>query len=662
MGTFGAIGGGFVRDGREQRVLSGALHYFRVRPEQWEHRLRMLRAMGLNTVETYVPWNLHEPRPGTFARLEELTAFLDLAASLGLDAIVRPGPYICAEWDNGGLPSWLTGAAALRAPVSRVSGAGSLGFPAGALPGALPGAVDEAAASAAGDEATNGRAAVSRALDDAAAAVGGPPSGAGGAVIGGAVIGGVTAGGAVTGGTAASGAAGGGEAGGGEAEAVAVRGIRCADPGFLRAVDAWFDALIPLIAQRQVTRGGNVIMVQVENEYGSYGTDAGYLRHLADGLVRRGIDVPLFTSDGPTERMLTHGTVPGVLATVNFGSDPEAAFKTFAEYRPQDPLFCMEFWCGWFDHWDGEHVTRDPDDAADTLARILDAGASVNIYMAHGGTNFGTWAGANRAGEEHRGALLADVTSYDYDAPIDERGAPTEKFWRFREVLARYGTPDELPELPPVLQPCRVELPETLRLFAFLDKGEAVRAPMPLTFEELGLRHGLVLYRTDTTGDVSIDGLADRVQVFGSDLLVESLGRTNYGPLLGERKGITGAVRQGQFVVHGFDMYPFDVDSIEGLPWGATGPDLGPVFSRGYLEVDEPRDTFVEVHGSRGYLWVNGFLLGRWNQAGPQRRLYLPWPLLREGRNEIVVLDLESAITCVDMCTEAMPPSTRRSG
>jgi beta-galactosidase len=565
MGTFGAIGGGFVRDGREQRVLSGALHYFRVRPEQWEHRLRMLRAMGLNTVETYVPWNLHEPRPGTLVRLEELADFLDLAGHLGLDAIVRPGPYICAEWDNGGLPSWLTGSIA--------------------------------------------------------------PAGFG--------LGGV---------------------------GVPVRGIRCADSGYLAAVDAWFDVLIPLIAQRQVTRGGNVIMVQVENEYGSYGSDAGYLRHLADGLVRRGIEVPLFTSDGPTDRMLTNGTVPGVLATVNFGSEPEAAFKTFRAHRESDPLFCMEFWCGWFDHWGGEHVTRDPADAADTLARILEAGASVNIYMAHGGTNFGTWAGANRAGEDHRGELKADVTSYDYDAPIDERGAPTEKFWLFREVLASYGTPDELPELPQMLEPGPVELPEALRLFAFLDQREPVRAPMPLTFEELGLSHGLVLYRTGAKGDITIDGLADRVQVFGGDLLVESMGRVNYGPRVGEPKGITGAVRQGQYVVHGFEMYPFDVNDIGGLPWGTTGSDGGPVFTRGHIDVDEPRDAYVEVGGSGGYLWVNGFLLGRYSTAGPQRRLYVPWPVLRQGRNEIVVLDLETEVTSVDMCTEAMPPNTRRSG
>lgn len=565
---FDVIGGGFVRDGLEHRVLSGAFHYFRVRPEQWRHRLRMLRAMGLNTVETYVPWNLHEPHPGEFAQLEQVTEFLSAAAEEGLDAIVRPGPYICAEWDNGGLPAWLTGQPGIR--------------------------------------------------------------------------------------------------------------LRCMDERYLAAVDAWFDRLIPLIAEHQITHGGNVVMVQVENEYGSYGSDFQYLRHLADGLVRRGIDIPLFTSDGPADHMLTNGTIPGILATVNFGSDPSLNFATFRRYRDKDPLFCMEFWCGWFDHWGNEHVTRDPADAADTLARILEAGASVNIYMAHGGTNFGTWAGANRPGDFHLGSLKADITSYDYDAPIDERGGPTEKFWLFREVLSHYHTPIEVPPLPPLLEPCGVELTETLRLFDVLETVTPVKSAHPLSFEELELSHGLVLYRTGIPGpraeyQLAIDGLADRAQVFVEgqqvavldetnaavdvavpgewariDLLVESMGRVNYGPKVGERKGITGAVRHDQMFVHGFLSYPMRLDTIEDLPWGATGSQIGPVFSRGSLELDEPRDTFISIPGgTKGYVWVNGFLLGRYWNIGPQHSLYLPWPLLRQGRNEIVVLDLDGSVSRV---------------
>ncbi|WP_020520836.1 glycoside hydrolase family 35 protein [Catelliglobosispora koreensis] len=562
MGTFEVNGGGFVRDGREHRVLSGALHYFRVRPQQWRHRLGMLRAMGLNTVETYVPWNLHEPKPGEFALLNDLPAFLEAAAQGGLDAIVRPGPYICAEWDNGGLPSWLTGQPGIR--------------------------------------------------------------------------------------------------------------IRCLDERYLSAVDSWFDQLIPLVAEHQVTRGGNVIMVQVENEYGSYGSDQAYLRHLADGLTRRGIDVPLFTSDGPEDFMLTGGTIPGVLATVNFGSEPEQAFKTFRGYRESDPLFCMEFWCGWFDHWGNEHVTRDPADAADTLKRMLDAGASVNIYMAHGGTNFGLWAGANRPGADHLGVLKADVTSYDYDAPIDERGGPTEKYWKFREVLQTYAAqplPD-VPELPPLLPEQTVTLTETLPLLTVLQQVPATASGMPLSFEDLGVHHGVVLYRTAVPGPrasypLTADGLDGIAHVFSDghklatldetaptlpfdvpaqerevSLLVESMGRVNYGPLTGESKGLKG-LRHGQQFVHGFTAHPLALEDISALPWELAAETEGAAFSRGTIELTEPRDTFVEIpHGTKGYVWVNGFALGRYWNIGPQQRLYLPWPLLCQGRNEIVVLDL----------------------
>lgn len=574
MHRFDVTPSGFVLDGRPIQVLSGALHYFRVLPEQWPHRLRMLRAMGLNCVETYVPWNLHEPEPGVYHDVEALGEFLTRAAEAGLHAIVRPGPYICAEWENGGLPAWLTGRDDVR--------------------------------------------------------------------------------------------------------------LRCLDEPYLEAVDRWFDRLIPLIAEHQVTRGGNVLMVQVENEYGSYGSDRAYLRDLADGLVRRGIDVPLFTSDGPEAHMLSGGSLPGVLATVNFGSDPEGAFAALAELRPQDPPFCMEYWCGWFDHWGERHTTRDPADAADVLDRMLAAGASVNVYMAHGGTNFGTWAGANRGGPEHSGEYGPTITSYDYDAPIDERGAPTEKFRLFREVLSRYAT-EPLPEVPepaPLLEPGEIRLSESLRLFDVLDvlSPDPVAAPTPPTFEQLGLTHGLVLYRTALPGPrpalpLTLDGLADRAHVFldgklaavldedrpvlevdvpgerrAVDVLVESMGRVNYGPLVGERKGIVKGIRHALQWVHGYEVHPVDLAGVGGLPWErAEGPDAslpagGPVFHRGFFEVDTPADGWIHPAGwGKGYLWVNGFCLGRYWSRGPQGSLYLPWPLLRPGRNEVVVLELDGA-------------------
>ncbi|MFI6319121.1 beta-galactosidase family protein [Nonomuraea sp. NPDC050556] len=553
MRQFAIEGGTFRLDGQEFRVLSGALHYFRVLPEQWRHRLRMLRAMGLNTVETYVPWNLHEPRSGEFQRMDELGAFLDAAAEEGLLAIVRPGPYICAEWDNGGLPSWLTGR------------------------------------------------------------------------------------------------------------------LRTSDPEYLAYVDRFFGELLPSVAERQVTRGGNVIMVQIENEYGSYGSDQAYLRHLADELIGHGIEVPLFTSDGPADYYLTGGTLPGALATVNFGSEPEKAFATLREFRPDDPLFCMEFWCGWFDHWGHEHHRRDPADAADTLERILAAGGSVNVYMAHGGTNFGTWAGANRH-EEHR----PTVTSYDYDAPIDERGAPTEKFWLFREVFSQYNAdiPD-VPETPAALPSSTLAITGSVRLRDTL--GEASLWPTPPTFEELGLEHGLVLYGTRVPGPrqpykLTVDGLHDRAHLFVDgeltavlerdveapvveiggpaeiELLVESMGRTNYGPKLGEGKGILGGILHTQQYLNGVSAVPIPVDDISKLVFepGFTGEPRS--YFRAALEVAEPGDAFLALPGwGKGYVWVNGFLLGRYWERGPQRTLYVPAPLLRAGTNELVVLELDRA-------------------
>ena len=561
------------------------MHYFRVHPRQWRERLTALRGMGLSTVETYVAWNLHEPRRGKFRfdGIADLERFLELADDVGLEAIVRPGPYICAEWDNGGFPAWLAADRNLR--------------------------------------------------------------------------------------------------------------LRCMDERYLAEVDRWFDELVPRIATHQQSRGGNVTMVQVENEYGSYGNDHDYLRYLADGLQARGIDVPLFTSDGPTGFMLEGGTLPDLPATVNFGSDARRAFDTqrTVRARPNEALFCMEFWNGWFDHWGTEHHVRSAADAADTLSEILGCGGSVNIYMAHGGTNFGFFAGAN-----HDGRLQPTVTSYDYDAPIAESGELTDKYWAFREVLAGYT---ELPPAPtgepsPRLRPAVFTLDEECAMLDHLTEPATI-SPYPVTIEDLGYQHGLMLYRTTVRGPreslpLRIDGLADRaiVLVDGNhladldrdqdtevqlpelgpagcriEILVDILGRVNYGPLLGERKGITGGVRHGQQYLFGWECLPIPTDDPERRPWrfdserpapddrtypaggapeAATGsPTGGPVFRRGTLRVDAPADGFLALPGwNRGAVWVNDFCLGRFWNVGPQRTLYLPAPVLRAGANQVVALEL----------------------
>ncbi|MGW6458240.1 beta-galactosidase [Streptomyces sp. NPDC055078] len=562
----------FLVDGRPVRLLSGALHYFRVHEEQWGHRLAMLRAMGLNCVETYVPWNLHEPAPGEYSDVPALGRFLDAAEAAGLWAIVRPGPYICAEWENGGLPHWLTGRVGRRA--------------------------------------------------------------------------------------------------------------RTADSGYLGYVERWFTELLPQVVARQSDRGGPVIMVQAENEYGSYGSDAGYPLRVVDMLRRLGVTVPLFTSDGPEDHMLTGGSVPGVLATVNFGSDARDAFAALRRHRPDGPLMCMEFWCGWFAHWGEDPVVRDPADAAQTLREILELGASVNIYMAHGGTNFAGWAGANRAGPLHDGVLEPTITSYDYDAPVDEAGRPTKKYWAFREVLAAYadGPLPDVPPAPAVLPgPLDVSLPDWTPLTAVLEAlgDDETESPVPPTFEDLGVDRGLVRYRLNIPGPraplplrapglrdravVHVDGL--RAGVLSEDhdtlpdpvpgpaeveLWVESLGRVGYGPRTGEPKGLTGGVLHERQYLHGarargLRLASFTPPSVTPLPFRPPQPGA-PGLYRTTIDLPTPGDARLELPGwTRGFAWVNGFCLGRYCWTGPQLDLYLPGPVLRAGPNEVWVLELEEA-------------------
>ncbi|MFD3947897.1 beta-galactosidase family protein [Streptomyces sp. NPDC058579] len=573
MSTFAVGDEDFLLDGRPVRLLSGALHYFRVHEEQWGHRLEMLRAMGLTCVETYVPWNLYEPEPGRYGDVAALGRFLDAVAAAGMWAIVRPGPYICAEWENGGLPHWLTG------PLGRR--------------------------------------------------------------------------------------------------------VRSADAEYLGHVERWFRTLLPQVVERQIGRGGPVIMVQVENEYGSYGSDQGYLRRVAELLLDCGVEVPLFTSDGPEDHMLTGGSVPGVLATANFGSGAREAFAVLRRHQPKGPLMCMEFWCGWFDHWGKEHSVRDAEDAAAALREILECGASVNVYMAHGGTNFAGWAGANRDGGMHEGELRPTVTSYDYDAPIDEAGLPTEKFWRFREVLAAYaeGPLPEVPEPPRrIAGPVAADLAEWAPLAEVLEVlgDEESVTPMPPTFEELGVDRGLVRYRLEVPGPrqpypLVVTGLRDRAVVYVDgvragvltteeealpepvagpavvELWVESLGRVNYGPRQAEPKGITGGVRHERQYVHGVRTQGLRLDAFEAaavakVPFRPTAAEevRAPGLYRAVVEVAGPGDAALSLPGGvRGFVWVNGFCLGRYWGVGPQESLFVPGPVLREGANEVWVLELE---------------------
>ncbi len=566
----------FELDGRPHRILAGALHYFRVHPDQWADRIRKARLMGLNTIETYVAWNAHEQRPGDWradAGLD-LGRFLDLVAAEGMHAIVRPGPYICAEWDNGGLPAWL-----FRDP-------------------------------------------------------------------------GV--------------------------------GVRRFEPRYVAAVSEYLRRVYDIVVPRQVDAGGPVILVQIENEYGAYGADAAYLAELVRVTRDAGITVPLTTIDQPTPQMLRDGSLPGLHLTGSFGSRTTERLATLREFQPTGPLMCMEFWCGWFDDWGSHHHTTDAAASAAELDALLAAGGSVNVYMFHGGTNFGLTNGAN-----DKGRYAPITTSYDYDAPLDEAGNPTAKYWAFREVISRYAdVPDEVPDAavsaPELVAPLAVG-PALLEVAGRL--GDETRPERVPTCDELGHDRGIALFATRlvrggpgvlTVGEevrdrawVLLDGVP--VGVLARDaheravvlpdargelvILVEDQGRVDYGARIGEHKGLIGGVQLDGVELTGWSVRPVDLDRVPALAahGTATGVPAGPVLARGELELDAPADLFLDtLHWGKGLAWVNGFLLGRYWRRGPQRTLIVPAPVTRAGANEVVLLEFE-AIAAPEIRTLAAP-------
>ena len=559
--------GRFFLNGEPYTIISGAVHYFRTLPEYWEDRLTKLKACGFNTVETYSCWNLHERQEGVFdfSGILDIVRFIETARRLELNVILRPGPYICAEWDFGGLPSWL------------------LKYPNIAL--------------------------------------------------------------------------------------------RCNDPLYLDKVRPYYTEFLGRIRPHLCTNGGNVIMVQVENEYGSYGDDKTYLRKIVDIYRENGIDCALFTSDGTCRWMLSGGTLPELLAVANFGSHvPQIlALRDFQEDRP---LMCGEFWCGWFDHW--HEAGRDPRDPAEITREVdtfFDLGASFNFYMFHGGTNFGFWNGANHTGEQYQ----PTVTSYDYTAPLTEAGDITPLYRALKATIER-RTGKKAPEIPvrnsPKAAYGKLTLTESAPLFENLEGlSSPISAAFPKTMEEIGQDFGYILYRTTLTGPFEelplecgkihdralfyLNGKqvgvyersrgGDRVRIglgFGEtatlDILVENMGRVNYGIKLQDRKGILDGVRLGQRFHFGWEMYPLPMEDLTALSYGSAEGGACPAFLRGILTVEgAPADTFLRLDGfTKGFVQVNGFNIGRYYPvAGPQQTLYVPAPLLREGENEIVVFE-----------------------
>ncbi|MBI4891850.1 MAG: beta-galactosidase [Acidobacteria bacterium] len=451
--------------------------------------------------------------------------------------------------------------------------------------------------------------------------------------------------------------------------------VRTSDPNFLRAADSYLKRLLQEVAPLQITRGGPVVLMQVENEYGSLrppiGADKVYKDAIRKSIESAGIDIQLYTSDGSLDYMLANGTFPDLPSVVNFGGAPQQEFANFAKFRQNVPLMCGEYWCGWFDHWGEKHHTGDNKVHLAGIDWMLQRNISFNLYMVHGGTSFGYMAGANFGK-----AYQPDITSYDYDSPIDEAGRPAPKFPLFRDTIAKHLPAGEsLPALPPALP--LVEIPrfalnEQAPLFGLL--RNPVRSEKPKTFESMSSSYGFVLYRTrlegPRKGKLELKELRDYAIVFEGtrrlgaidrrlnqnslevdlsgraplQILVENMGRINFGPkIVDDYKGITESVTIDGQEQKGWEMLRFGPERIVGLQT-RPGEPTAPALHRGTFQLDALGDTFLDMRGwGKGYVWVNGRILGRYWRIGPQQTLFLPAPWLRKGENEVIVLDLEDA-------------------
>ncbi|MBQ8685546.1 MAG: beta-galactosidase [Clostridia bacterium] len=560
---FEICGKDFIKDGKRIKIISGAVHYFRNLPDTWDDIFEKMVACGFNTVETYCAWNMHEKTKGRFdfSAQYDIALFLEKAQKHGLMAIVRPGPYICAEWEFGGLPWWL------------------------------------------------------QAEEDME--------------------------------------------------------IRCLNATYIRYFERYLDELFAQIKPYLATNGGNVVMLQVENEYGHYGDDKAYLAHLVKTYRAKGIDVPLFTSDGTNEPDLLDGTTDGCLSTINFGSRVEERFQAHDSLFPDIPKMCMELWNGWFDAWgDEKHHTTDAQEYAHTVDDMLKRG-SMNAYMFIGGTNFGFTSGAN-----HYETYAPDVTSYDYDALLTECGDVTEKYCAVREVIQKY-TDKPLPPIPKNRQKCAYGQVRAVSSTKLLDNLDVLSAPVtmnaPKTMEDLGFGYGYVVYQTRLNRDYDnvkmvFDGIGDRAQIYvntrccgtiyvndstyevdvtaktGDSLSVvcENMGRTNFGPKMMYKKGIVGRCLLGYKIHFGWTAYHLPMDNLDKLSFEkGVVETAGETFYRFQFDVNgAPCDTFLRTDNfTKGFVTLNGFNLGRYWAIGPQKTLYVPASILKEGKNELIVFE-----------------------
>lgn len=547
----------------DDQFFCGEMHYPRIPREYWRARLEMAYAMGLDAVSTYVFWNLHEPVPERydFTGVCDVAGYVRLAAQCGLAVVLRPGPYVCAEWDFGGLPAWLLADPAMR--------------------------------------------------------------------------------------------------------------LRTSHESYMRPVRRWLRRLGDELAPLQRSRGGPIVAVQLENEYGAFGNDASYLQGLRTALDEAGFDEsPFYTIDQPGD--LERGALAGVgIASTFAPGDPERDLRMLRQLRPLQRPICGEYWAGWFDHWGEPHQQRDDAQQIRDVEWMTRSDCSFNIYMLSGGTNFGFTNGANGSEREPYAPV---TTSYDYLGAIDEAGRPRTKYFAFRDAIAsaRKAVPRPVPPAPQTMELAEFALTQYAPLETLL--SDARRYERPQSMEALGQSFGFTLYRTTlddpSAGLLEIDAVRDFATVMldgavcgrvdrrtGSnelnlethragatlDVLVENCGRINYGPLIGnERKGIERSIRYNGTELLGWQIFPLPLDDLSSLTFG-DGERPVPAFLRGAFDVSETHDTFFDMRGlGKGVLFVNGRNAGRYWSIGPQHALYVPGVWLRRGHNEVVVFETES--------------------
>ena len=558
----------FLLDGKPFLIKAAEMHYTRIPAEYWEHRIQMCKALGMNTICIYAFWNIHEQKEGVFdfKGQNDIAAFCRLAQKHGMYIMLRPGPYVCSEWEMGGLPWWLLKKKDIK--------------------------------------------------------------------------------------------------------------LRTNDAYFLERTKLFMNEIGKVLADLQVSRGGNIIMVQVENEYGAYATDKEYIANIRDIVKGAGFtDVPLFQCDWSST--FQRNGLDDLVWTINFGTGAniDAQFKKLQEARPNAPLMCSEFWSGWFDHWGRKHETRDAETMVSGIKDMLDRHISFSLYMTHGGTTFGHWGGANSP------AYSAMCSSYDYDAPISEAGWATPKYYKLREMMMQYADSAQvIPDVPaayPVIEISEFELKEVAPLFDNLPEPKLSEDIKPM--EQFDQGWGTILYRTSlpevkegTT--LLIDEVHDWAQVYADgqflgrldrrrgqnslvlpslqkgtrlDILVEAMGRVNFDVAIHDRKGITNKVEllteTDKKELKNWEVYsfPVDYDFAESKKY-AEGEKLdAPAYYRATFELDRVGDVFLDMQTwGKGMVWVNGKAMGRFWKIGPQQTLFMPGCWLKKGKNEIIVLDL----------------------